>query len=302
MSLVVHSHAKINLYLDVLERREDGFTNIETIFQSVALHDTLEGRRRDGEIALTCSDPSLPVDAENLVHRAAQRLRTAAGTAQGARLHLHKRIPVAAGMAGGSGNAAAALCLLNRLWALDWPQERLLALAAELGSDVPFCMLGGTMQATGRGECLETVTRPSSCWVVLVHPPLQISAGALYAHPQLTRNTSPRESGKTAAFRRALQALEQADWEALVFNRMESAAFTMYPELAQIKAELLEAGCMAAAMSGSGPTLFGLCHDEDMARAVAVKLSDKHRCSVTRFVARGLVEAMTPASASEVQA
>ncbi len=291
MSLIVHSNAKINLYLDVLERRRDGFTNIETVFQSVALYDTLEATPHAGDITLECNAPGLPVDGRNLVLRAAKLLQAASGCDQGARLRLHKRIPIAAGLAGGSGNAAAALHLLNRLWGLNWPLARLLPLAGQLGSDVPFCLVGGTMLATGRGDRLEACPgTPPTCWTVLVHPPLQIGAGDLYASPQLTRNTEPRFAGRTAAFRAALRAFDKEFWSAFVFNRMESAAFAWHPELAEIKASLLSAGCLAAAMSGSGPTIFGVCTDAASANAIAAKLSAGHRVNVAAFAPCGLEE------------
>jgi len=286
-TLVVHSHAKINLYLDVLQRRRDGFTNIETLFQSVALQDTLEGSVSSDEIHLTCNLDDLPTGPDNLVCRAASLLRAVSGVDRGAQLHLTKRIPVAAGLAGGSGNAAATLVLLNRLWQLDWPVQRLLSLARKLGSDVPYCLIGGTVAATSRGVHLEIINLPAPLWVVLVHPPVQISTAAMYTHPRLTRNTQQRFAGKTPAFRRALRALRDGAWVRVVFNRMESAAFAEYPELADIKAELLSRRCLAAAMSGSGPTLFGLCRDEQDATAVASGFSGL-QTTVVPMCARGL--------------
>lgn len=286
-TLAVHSHAKINLYLDMLQRRRDGYTNIETIFQSVGLSDTLEGSVTSGEIQLTCTVDSLPTGAQNLVYRAASLLQGMSGVEAGARLHLTKRIPVAAGLAGGSGNAAATLLLLNRLWQLDWPLPKLLHVAQKLGSDVPYCLVGGTVAATGRGVHLEPVRIPTHVWVILVHPAVQLSTAAMYAHPKLTRNAQQQFAGKTAAFRQALRALRKGDWQQVVFNRMESAAFSEYPELADIKAALLSQGCLAAAMSGSGPTLFGLCQDKQQAVTVASTLSGI-RTSVVPMLPYGL--------------
>lgn len=274
-ALRCQSHAKVNLYLEVLDKREDGFNNIETIFQTVSLADTMFFEKCDNSLSMTCSNPSLETDAGNLMMKAAALLRVETGTSCGALMHLEKRIPIAGGMAGGSSNGAAALVALNRLWELGLTDEKLHTLALNLGSDVPYCIHGGTALATGRGENLVPLPPLPETWFVLVHPPIPISAGSIYTHSLLPRNAerpTERIAGLaiTPACKQRLDALSGGSMEEVVFNGMETPAFHAHPELAAIKQQLLDAGCTAAAMSGSGATLFGVCaNHEDAARAAA---------------------------------
>jgi 4-diphosphocytidyl-2-C-methyl-D-erythritol kinase len=286
--MVYRSYAKVNLYLDVLDRRPDGYTDIETVFQTVSLCDDLHIEPADGEkITLTCTDPGLPLDEDNLVVRAALLLRERTGARAGARMHLHKRIPVAAGLAGGSGNAAAALAGLNDLWELKAPQTDLARWALELGSDVPYCLRGGTMAATGRGEELSALPGLPEMWLVLVHPPLAVSTRAVYASPRLERNTEPRKAGRTPSFHRALALLGEGRVDEMLFNRMESAVFAQHPELSVERNRLIECGCRVAAMSGSGPTLMGICRSPAEARNAA-RAMEPSQTSVVHTVHRGV--------------
>ncbi len=287
---VLRSHAKINLYLDVLRRRDDGYHNIETIFQTVSLCDELSFRcESSGRVTLTCSRPDLETGETNLVCRAAALLRRHTGCARGAAIHLEKNIPVAAGLAGGSGNAAAALVGLNALWELGLSDARLQELALELGSDVPYCLTGGLMAGTLRGERLAPLHASHAWWYVLVHPPLAVSTAQAYNHPLLEKNTEPVGDGRTKSFQCAIDALGAGNIAGAVFNRMERPVFAMHPVLAEIKATLLEAGCLAAAMSGSGPTMFGVCGSHDEALRVAELLGASHACTVAGGVSDGVV-------------
>ncbi len=272
--LVCRSFAKVNLYLDVLPRRADGFHNIETVFQTVGLWDELSfAPAEDGMVALACPRAGLSTGPDNLVCRAAALLNREAGTGHGARIHLEKRIPVAAGLAGGSGNAAAALVALNSLWGLNFPQARLARLALELGSDVPYCLTGGLMAGTLRGEELHSLPPAPETWFVLVHPPVAVSTRDAYNHPLLEKNQETPFSGKTASFRRALRGLAGGDLAGTLFNRMEAPIFHTHPQLAEIKAALLWAGCAAAVMSGSGPTVYGICPSQDEAQSCRDRLA-----------------------------
>ena len=282
-TLTYRSYAKINLYLDVLDRRRDGFHNIETIFQTVSLADELTFTETQSGIELTCSRPNLDAGPSNLVCRAAALLQAKPGCSRGATIYLEKNIPVAAGLAGGSGNAAAALKGLNTLWDLGLSHKELSALALQLGSDVPYCLVGGTQGATGRGEELFPLPPLPETWCVLVHPPVQVSTAAVYNSPDLVRNTERPSEGRTARFRSALDALRKGDWEHAVFNRMEGQVFAQHPDLEVIKRRLLDAGCIAAAMSGSGPTLFGICASRDAADHTAEFLAP-HATSVVKTV------------------
>ncbi|MCP4644910.1 MAG: 4-(cytidine 5'-diphospho)-2-C-methyl-D-erythritol kinase [bacterium] len=286
-ALTLISHAKINLYLDVLTRRRDGFHNIETIFQTVDLADRLVIEARPDGISMECSDAELECGPGNLVYRAAELLQAATGCTRGAHLSLEKRIPVAAGLAGGSGDAAAALIGLDRLWRTGLSQVQLHRLALELGSDVPYCLEGGTMAATGRGDRLYEMTPLPETWFVLVHPAIAVSTRAVYTSPDLRRNETRPFAGRTAELRKAIAALRVGAWDDVLANSMQDVVFGLYPELADIRDGLLEAGCQAAMMSGSGPTVFGVCGSKDEAGAVAKRLAP-HATTAVRSVDRGV--------------
>lgn len=268
-AMLYRSYAKINLFLDVLDRRPDGYTNIETIFQTVSLCDELLVRENSRDIRLSCSNPDLDAGENNLVYKAAVLLKERSQCPLGANIHLEKRIPIAAGLAGGSGDAAAALVALHAFWGLNWPETRLRALALELGSDVPYCTIGGTAAATGRGEMIAPLPEQAQSWMVLAHPPLAVSAGYVYHHPKLARSPESPQNGRTPAFQNAIEALAKGDFPKVVFNRMEVPVFYDHPELERARDLLLELGCIAAAMSGSGPTLFGVCDTKEDADRVA---------------------------------
>jgi len=286
--LSYRSYGKINLYLDVLSRRSDGFTDIETVLQSINLYDRLVVAPHSSGIQLTCSDDTLGGGADNLVYRAAALVQAQTGLPDGVKIHLEKNLPIAAGLAGGSGNAAATLIALNDLWSLGWDVHKLCELALELGSDVPFCVLGGTVAATGRGEVMTPLPPLPTQWLVLVHPPLAVTAGHAYGHPQLTRNVTAPVNGKTPAFDAALSGLAAGQVADVIFNRMESGVLCDHPELGVIKAQLMASGCLASAMSGSGPTVFGLCADEASARHIASQIRD-YRTTVVHTMDQGVL-------------
>lgn len=281
------SYAKINLYLDVLDRRDDGFHNIETIFQTVGLYDELTFRADERFLTLTCSNPALEITPRNLVVRAAHVLRDHCGCKSGAVISLDKRIPVAAGLAGGSGNAAATLSALNELWKLHLDSAALEHIGLELGSDVPYCLRGGTVAATGRGERMGPLEPLDGVWIVLVHPPFHVSTQWVYSHPDLGHNSERPQNGWTPSFRAAIARLHKRDRAASIFNRMEPVVFLQYPVLREIKQALLDGGCEAAAMSGSGPTIFGICSSIEQARAIASGIRD-YATSVVPPVGRGI--------------
>ena len=286
-ALTYRSYAKVNLYLDVLNKRRDGYHNIETVFQSVSLYDELRFLDEPSHISITCSTPQLDTGEGNLIYRAATLLRERTGCTLGARIHLDKQIPIAAGLAGGSGNAAAALIALNVLWGLRLPSGRLRRMALELGSDVPYCTVGGLAAATRRGEELTALPALKRFWLVLVHPPIAVSASHAYNHPELGRNPEQPFAGRTASLRRVLRDLAGGDLPSVIFNRMEPVVFHSHPRLIGVKQRLLELGCEAAAMSGSGPTLFGLCSTRRNAMRTAEAI-DGYRTSVVHGVPLGV--------------
>lgn len=289
------SFAKLNLYLDVLNRRRDGYHNIETIFQTISLYDSLLFEANEA-LVLDCNFEALAGE-DNIVLRAARLLRERSHTRAGARIRLEKRIPVAAGMAGGSGNAAATLTALNQLWKLDWPRERLWRLAQELGADVPYCLYGGTMAATERGDHLTPLLPLPETWFVLVHPPLALSSATVYNHPLLEYKTEKAVGGRTPSFETIVKTLQQGNVPGVVFNRMEKPVFAEHPELLTLKEALINLGCTAASMSGSGPTLFGICTSERQARDIAVQIDC--RTSVAKSAGAGIEEVERPVSSAE---
>lgn len=283
------SFAKVNLYLDVLNRRRDGFHDIETIFQTVSLCDELTVAPA-GTLTLTCSNPNLETGPGNLVWRAATLLREVTGCTAGAALHLEKKIPLAAGLAGGSGDAAATLIGLNGLWDLGLTARRLARLALRLGSDVPYCLHGGTVAARGRGEQMADLPALPRTWMVLVHPDREISAAEAYGHPGLVRNLEPRFAGWTRGLRAARWALLKGQTASVVRNTLADPLIAQYPELGEIRESLKRLGCAAAAVSGSGPTVFGLCAGEEEAHRVAKALTGV-RTTVVHTVSHGVTRA-----------
>ncbi|MCK5861952.1 MAG: 4-(cytidine 5'-diphospho)-2-C-methyl-D-erythritol kinase, partial [Candidatus Hydrogenedentes bacterium] len=277
------SYAKVNLYLDVLGKRRDGYHTIETLFQTVSLFDELTFSE-DAHISMTCSREDLDTGSSNLVCQAARLLKESTGYPGGARIHLNKRIPIAAGLAGGSGNAAAVLLALNALWGLKLPLPRLVPLARKLGADVPYCLYGGTVMARLRGDSLTQLPPISGIWFVLVHPPIAVSAGQVYSDPLLKHSNEISFAGRTPAFRKAIAALALGDLKGTVFNRMEVPVFEENRSLEVIKSQLLELGCEAAAMSGSGPTIFGICRSQQQALQVVKGLKQQGVTEPTSIV------------------
>lgn len=280
-TLTYRSFAKLNLYLEVLGRREDGYHNIETIFQTVGLSDELRFTACADAVTLECDSPDLGAPEENLAWRAAMLLRERCSCERGVHIELDKRIPVAAGLAGGSGNAAATLVALNQLWELGLSEEELRAFGLELGSDVPYCIVGGTVAATGRGEALDPLAALHETAFVLLHPPIQVSTARVYNHPLLRKSDEKPLDDKTASFKVALGLLSKGAIADVVSNAMEMPVFSEHPELSVLKQRLLDAGCAASLMSGSGPTIFGVCRNVDHAAEVASAIPEVASSVVT---------------------
>ncbi|QJC50181.1 4-(cytidine 5'-diphospho)-2-C-methyl-D-erythritol kinase [Paenibacillus albicereus] len=260
MKIYEKAPAKINLLLDVLRKREDGFHEVEMIMTMVDLSDRLEMEELQRDAIIISSQAGyIPLDEKNLAFQAARLIKERYDVKKGVYIHLDKKIPVAAGLAGGSSDAAAALRGLNRLWQLGIPEEELSLLGAELGSDVPFCVTGGTALATGRGEKLEPIENPPSCWVVLAKPPINVStadvygrfrAGAIEQHPSLPRMLDAIRAG---SFTGVCEELG---------NVLEDVTLRLYPEVRMLKESMLRLGADGVLMSGSGPTVFGLVSKE----------------------------------------
>ncbi len=261
MSLLRNSPCKVNLLLNVLGKRPDGFHELETVLLPVNLCDELEFKKSSGGIQLTCSEPTLPADASNLVHRAARAFLTAAGIRDGVQIHLEKKIPMAAGLGGGSGNAAATLLALNELFENPLTAGQLHGIAATLGSDVPFFLQTQPALATGRGEQIVPLApfpalRSNS--LLLIHPGFGISTPWVYQ--QLTKHPSVLQ-GQPGRARALIDRLQQADLAAAknwFYNALEAPVLPKYPLLALFQQYLRDLGAPVAMMSGSGSSTFAL--------------------------------------------
>ncbi|MEK6325318.1 MAG: 4-(cytidine 5'-diphospho)-2-C-methyl-D-erythritol kinase [Acidobacteriota bacterium] len=253
-SIEIQSYAKINWILDVLFKREDGYHELQTIYQTVSLHDQLRITETDGPIEVLCDDTRVPCDETNLAFKAAVMLREAAGTKKGARIEIEKRIPVAAGLGGGSSNAAVTLLALVKLWQVEIDERELTRIAAGLGSDVSFFLIGGTALGVGRGEEVSGIEQLDCEHLLLVNPGFAVSSRDAYE--MLSRLT--RSEG-TFNIPLALLAAKGISGLPLVArNDLEDAVLAAHPEIAEVKRRLFSLGASHAQMSGSGATVFGV--------------------------------------------
>jgi 4-diphosphocytidyl-2-C-methyl-D-erythritol kinase len=257
------------LALEVLGKRADGYHEIATVLQAVDLCDRLTVEAAD-TISLETDDPALPTDDGNLVVRAAKLMQKESGTEAGARITLRKQIPVAAGLGGGSSDAAATLWALNRLWRLRWPKARLYDVAVQLGMDVPFFLGPGRALATGRGERLEPLPPGGGYALVLVNPRVPLSTREVY---ERVPGGWQAQAAGTGRLIEALRTRNVAKVAAALTNNLEAIVEPVLPAVRQMKAALLAAGALGAVMSGSGPTVFGMARSLDHARQIRRRVS-----------------------------
>lgn len=256
MKIYEKAPAKINLMLDVLHKRPDGYHEVEMVMTMVDLADRLEMSELPRDTIIISSQAGyIPLDEKNLAFQAARLVKERYDVKRGVHIHLDKKIPVAAGLAGGSSDAAAALRGLNRLWELNIPDEELRRLGAELGSDVPFCVTGGTALATGRGELLTPLPNPPQCWVVLAKPPINVSTADVYGR---LRSNQIEHHPSSADMIAALNAGSFSSVCQSMGNVLEDVTLKLYPEVQQLKEGMIRLGADGVLMSGSGPTVFGL--------------------------------------------
>ena len=264
MRLEKKAYAKINLGLDVTGKRDDGYHIVRMIMQNVDLYDTLVFEDNDsGEIRLTASSEKIPTDDRNLICKVAKQLKEAYGVTKGANIHLEKRIPVAAGMAGGSTDGAAAYVALNELWGLGLDKDKLCELAVKLGADIPYCIIGGTALAEGIGEELTTIADMPECFILIGKPAIDVSTGWVYTeldskeiveHPDIDGIRGAIESGD---LKRMCE---------IIGNVLEPVTAEKYKEIGEIERIMENCGAVRAIMTGSGPTVFGIYDDEAKAK------------------------------------
>jgi len=257
--LYIKAPAKINLTLDVLYKRPDNYHEVKMVMTTVDLADRIGLElRKDGKIAISSSSGIVPEDERNLAYQAAMLLKNTYQIEEGATIFIEKEIPVAAGLAGGSSDAAATLRGLNKLWNLNLSIDTLAELGAKIGSDVPFCVYGGTALATGRGEKIQHLPSPPTCWVILAKPKIGVSTAKIYEGLNLENIQHPNT-------KQMIQALETKDYSLMcesLGNVLETVTCSLYPEVGFIKEHMLRFGVDAALMSGSGPTVFGFVKSE----------------------------------------
>ncbi|CAM3546976.1 4-(cytidine 5'-diphospho)-2-C-methyl-D-erythritol kinase [Brevibacillus invocatus] len=260
MRISVKAPAKINLTLDVLAKRPDGYHEVEMVMTTVDLADRVDlTLREDGQITLDCSASFVPDDIRNHAYKAAVLLKERYQVSQGVHLYIDKQIPVAAGLAGGSSDAAATLRGLNQLWRLQLSQDQLAELGAEIGSDVPFCVYGGTALAKGRGEQIVHLGTPAACWVILAKPPVGVSTADVYGQLRVDEIVSHPPTGQM------LKAIEEQNFSLMcqsLGNVLENVTLDMQPQVRQIKDLMVASGADGVLMSGSGPTVFALVQKE----------------------------------------
>ena len=267
------AYAKINIGLDVLRRREDGYHELKMIMQTVGIYDDLlfERTAQPG-IVIKSDHEELPVDGNNLIYKAADLLFRKKGMTEGVKITLTKRIPIAAGMAGGSSDAAATMRGLNELFGMGYSIQELQELGVKLGADIPYCLVGGTMLSEGIGEILTPLPPPPDCFLVVAKPDINVSTGFVYGnlhadkltyHPDIDGMVEALHTGSLSGITDRLG------------NVLETVTIKEYPVIEEIKKLLRDVGAENALMSGSGPSVFGIFKERETAESAAQAVADK---------------------------
>ena len=261
---IAKSYAKVNLTLDVLGKLENGYHEVRMVMQPLNLFDLITVKKAPTGIIIKTNIPGLPCDNKNIAYKAAELFFTETGIRGGVSINIKKNIPIAAGLAGGSGNAAAVLCSLNLLYNADLTEERLLEMGLKLGADVPYCIKNVTSLAEGIGERLTTLSQIPGVPVVLVTPPIGISTGEIYKRIDSAENLASIDTDGM------ISAIKDVDIKKVgekLLNVMEIVTIKDCPEIAYSKAKMLEFGALGSVMSGSGPSVFGIFPDNKSAKA-----------------------------------
>ncbi|HLR02638.1 MAG TPA: 4-(cytidine 5'-diphospho)-2-C-methyl-D-erythritol kinase [Virgibacillus sp.] len=265
MVILERAKAKITLSLDVLGKRDDGYHDVEMVMTTIDFSDRLElYPLTQDRIEVTADNQYVPNDERNLAYKAAHELKKIYQIPYGVRIDIQKKIPVSAGLGGGSSDAAAVLRGLNRLWGLQLSLYRLAEIGSYIGSDVPFCIYGATALVSGRGEKVQKLSSPPSCWVVLAKPDIGVSTRNVFRHIDMNMIHHPDTDG-------VLRAISEKSFYRLsdsIGNALEEITFQYYPETKRVKEKMMHYGISGVLMSGSGPTIFGLVEQQSKARRV----------------------------------
>lgn len=265
MEIIEKAPAKINLGLDVLYKREDGYHELEMIMSSVDLADHLSFKRlTNNQIVIETNKAFLPSDQRNNVYQAAAIIKERYGIKEGIKITIKKNIPVAAGLGGGSTDCAATLRGLNRLWALNLSMEEMIDIGMHVGTDVPYCLYGTTSFVAGKGEIVKVLKPMPPCWVILVKPRLSVSTRKIFQQVDTTNITHP-------AMKNLAEAILKQDYQAMLQymgNSLEDVTIAKHPIIQQVKTRMVKYGADVALMSGSGPTVFALCQKQSRAKRI----------------------------------
>jgi len=270
--VIIESYGKINLGLDVLYKREDGYHEIRTIMQQISLRDTLTLEEIKEGIVLSSNNNSIPLDSSNLAYKAWEKIKEKTGINKGININIRKNIPVSAGLAGGSSNAAAVLKGLNELWELGLNHEELIDIGVQIGADVPFCIVGGTALAEGIGEKLTKLKPFTGKSLLLVNPGICISTAETYKKLKL-QNKAKIDIKKIMSF---IESDNLISLSKSIINVMEDVVLEDYPIVSEVKNDLIRYGALSSLMSGSGATVFGLFDDIDKLNYCKAILTKKY--------------------------
>ena len=279
------AYGKINIGLDVIRKREDGYHDLDMIMQMVDVYDDIIIEKKAGEEIVVKADAAvLSNGKDNLAYMAAKMLFDEFGIKSGVEITIHKRIPIAGGMAGGSSDCATTLIGINEMFNLGLSKQQLMERGVKLGADVPYCVLGGTAIARGIGEVLTPLPTPPQCHVIIAKPPISVSTAYVYGHIR------PDEITKRPDIEQMTLAIKEQDLNKLsdlLYNVMEEVTVSEYPVIEKLKSIMLEKGALNSIMSGSGPTVFGLFDDREKAQAAMKALDSKElteQLYLTKFI------------------
>lgn len=273
--VIKRSPAKINLHLRVLGKREDGYHDIATLMQRISLYDEIEFSPREKGIVVKCPGTPLPENEDNIVYKAAKSLFSQASCHSGIEITIRKKIPIAAGLGGGSSNAATTLVTLNDLMGFNYSTKNLMKIGAKLGADIPFFVFGKTAWAFGIGDRLQAAKNIPRLWFVLVNPRFDISTKGIYESLNL-RLTNTTEKFSIRGFSTIDDIVRE------LYNDLEKVTLNLHPILKELKELLLSCGALGSLMSGSGPTVFGIFADKKDALRAEERLKAKEKWAVFR--------------------
>ena len=268
----IKAYAKINLGLDVVRRLENGYHEVKMVMQTVGIYDVLDFQRTAGGIVITTDSGELPTNEDNLIYKAAKLMIEKYHITEGVKIHLEKHIPIAAGMAGGSTDAAATLKGMNRLFDLGCTLKDLMELGVNIGADVPYCVMRGTALAEGIGEKLTRITPVPHMWILIAKPQINVSTRLVYE--QLDMGGIQKHPDIDGIIR-AIEAQDVVRIAQSMGNVLENVTVPLYPVIETIKQDMLSHGAINAMMSGSGPTVFGIFPDEQTTLACQAFLKEK---------------------------